>query len=52
MYIPYNPCTDCKHKDKKCHQCGFRNAELNYKRALEKIIELSNKLNEKITILY
>jgi hypothetical protein len=46
MYIPYNPCTDCKQKHKRCHQCAFKNAELNYQRALSKIIDLNFKIYE------
>ena len=51
MYIPYNPCNDCKQKGKLCNKCALTNLELNYHRALEKIVELSSEQGKKITIL-
>lgn len=41
MYIPYRPCDDCPNKDKLCDKCAFTNLQINYQRALTKIIELS-----------
>lgn len=50
MYIPYNPCNDCKRKE-MCNQCAFRNAQLNYQRALDKLRELYAEQGKQITIL-
>lgn len=46
MLIPYEPCDDCKYKDEKCSRCGYY-----FSRALKKIVDLSNELGRKITIL-
>ena len=51
MYIPYNPCNECKHKNKLCTQCAFKNTEQNYARALEAICRMSAELGREITIL-
>lgn len=51
MYVPYNPCDDCKQKGKLCNKCAFTNTELNYQRALAKIVELSAEQGKQITIL-
>ena len=49
MYIPYDPCKDCKQKD-KCDKCTHKALQINYERALNKIIELSTELGKPITI--
>jgi hypothetical protein len=51
MYIPYNPCDECKHKKKLCTQCAFKNTEQNYAKALEAICRMSAELGREITIL-
>lgn len=51
MYIPYNPCDNCKEKYKRCTQCQMTIMEINYHDALNKIRELSAELGKKITIL-
>lgn len=43
MYYPYIPCTDCPRKV-PCDKCGYKNLQINYKRALEKIVELKPEL--------
>lgn len=50
MLTPYNPCDDCKQK-KMCDKCAMTFAKENYHRALTKIVELSNELGKKVTIL-
>ena len=42
MFAPYNPCDNCTHKD-KCDKCTHKALQINYERALNKIIELSTK---------
>lgn len=51
MLIPYNPCKDCKQAKEVCNKCAFQITKENYHRALERIVELSNELNIKVTIL-
>lgn len=50
MFTPYHHCDDCKRKD-ICDKCTFNAMQIEYQRALNKIIELSAKTNTKITIL-
>lgn len=51
MFKPYNPCDHCPQPKSMCEKCGYQAALTNYDRALNKIVELSNKLGEPITIL-
>ena len=51
MVTLYNPCNDCKQKNKECWRCAHRALQLNYQRALKKITELSKELGKPITIL-
>ena len=50
-YIPYVPCDECKRKGEKCNQCAFRNAKLNYERALSEIIKLRKEQGKPVTII-
>lgn len=44
MYVPYNPCDCCKRKyTGQCSRCAINNLEINYKRALVKITEQTDK---------
>lgn len=49
MFTPYEPCEDCVAKN--CGRCSYEFAKVNYQRALEKIVELTNELGRPITIL-
>lgn len=51
MFIPYNPCKDCKQPREICSRCSYKALEENYHRALTKIVELSHELDKKVTIL-
>lgn len=51
MVTLYNPCNDCKQKNKECWRCGYKASLTNYQRALNKIRELSVQLGKSITIL-
>lgn len=51
MFIPYDPCKDCKQPKETCRQCSYEAVKENYRRALAKIVELNDELGRKTTIL-
>ena len=47
MITMYEPCSNCNHK--QCERCTHHALQVNYKRALKRIVELSP---EPITIIH
>ena len=44
MYIPYDPCNDCKRKE-MCNKCTHKALQINYKRVLNALTKEKLKAN-------
>ena len=51
MFTPYNPCDDCKQTKEMCTKCAYKALQINYKRAVLRIVKLSDELGNPIAIL-